>query len=134
MRTPLIPTLAGLGLAVLLQPAFATDGLTATEVKIGMVNVQTGPAAGLGKGMRQGAEAVFKAVNGKGGVNGRQINLLVGDDGYEPDKAIDETLKMIEQQKVFSLFGYVGTPTGQRGAAHRQGNGRAAGRRCSPAR
>ena len=38
-----------------------------------MVNVQTGPASGLGKGMRQGAEAVFKAINGKGGVNGRQI-------------------------------------------------------------
>ena len=29
-----------------------------------------------------------------------------------PRSAIDETLKMIEQQKVFSLFGYVGTPTG----------------------
>ena len=92
--------------------AFAADGLTASEVKIGMVNVQSGPASGLGKGMRSGAEAVFKSVNAKGGVHGRQINLVVGDDGYEPDKAVDETLKMIEQQKVFSLFGYVGTPTG----------------------
>ena len=103
--------LASAGLAAFTPTAHAVDGLSATEVKIGMVNVQTGPASGLGKGMRQGAEAVFKAVNGKGGVHGRQINLLVGDDGYEPDKAIDETLKMIEQQKVFSLFGYVGTPT-----------------------
>ena len=32
----------------------------------------------------------------------RQINRVVVDDGHEPDKAIDETLKMIEQQKVFS--------------------------------
>jgi len=103
--------LASVGLAAFTVPAQATDGLTATEVKIGMVNVQTGPAAGLGKGMRYGAEAVFKSVNSKGGVHGRQINLVVGDDGYEPDRAIDETLKMIEQQKVFSLFGYVGTPT-----------------------
>ena len=92
-------------------PAFATEGISPTEIRIGMVNVQSGPAAGLGTGMRSGAEAVFKAVNAKGGVNGRKINLLVGDDGYEPDKAVDETLKMIEQQKVFSLFGYVGTPT-----------------------
>ena len=103
--------LASAGLTAFTPSVHAVDGLSATEVKIGMVNVQTGPASGLGKGMRQGAEAVFKAVNGKGGVHGRQINLLVGDDGYEPDKAIDETLKMIEQQKVFSLFGYVGTPT-----------------------
>ena len=88
--------LASAGLAAFTPAAHAVEGLSATEVKIGMVNVQTGPASGLGKGMRQGAEAVFKAVNGKGGVHGRQINLLVGDDGYEPDKAIDETLKMIE--------------------------------------
>ncbi len=92
-------------------PAFAADGVSASEIKIGMVNVQSGPAAGLGQGMKAGAEAVFKAVNAKGGVNGRKINLVVGDDGYEPDKAVDETLKMIEGQKVFSLFGYVGTPT-----------------------
>jgi branched-chain amino acid transport system substrate-binding protein len=88
-----------------------TDGLSATELKLGMVNVQTGPASGLGKGMRSGAEAVFKIANAKGGVHGRKISLLVGDDGYEPNKAVDETLKMIEQEKVFSLFGYVGTPT-----------------------
>jgi len=98
-------------LAVSALTVHATEGVSADEIRIGMVNVQSGPAAGLGKGMRSGAEAVFKAVNAKGGVNGRKINLLVGDDGYEPDKAVDETLKMIEQQKVFSLFGYVGTPT-----------------------
>lgn len=92
-------------------PATAQDGVSSAEIRIGMVNVQTGPASGLGKGMRSGAEAVFSAVNAKGGVNGRKISLLVGDDGYEPDKAVDETLKMIEQSKVFSLFGYVGTPT-----------------------
>ncbi|MBL8343332.1 MAG: ABC transporter substrate-binding protein [Rubrivivax sp.] len=85
--------------------------MSTAEVRIGMVNVQTGPASGLGKGMRSGAEAVFSAVNAKGGVNGRKISLVVGDDGYEPNKAVDETLRMIEQEKVFSLFGYVGTPT-----------------------
>ncbi len=92
-------------------PAKAENGIAEDEIRIGMVNVQTGPASGLGKGMRAGAEAVFKEANAKGGVNGRKISLVVADDGYEPDKAVDETLKMIEEQKVFSLFGYVGTPT-----------------------
>lgn len=104
-----IPAAIALACAVSAQ---AKDGISAAEIRIGMVNVQTGPASALGKGMRSGAEAVFSAVNAKGGVNGRKISLLVGDDGYEPDKAVDETLKMIEQNKVFSLFGYVGTPTG----------------------
>ena len=94
-----------------LSPAHADDGVSAGEIRLGMVNPQSGPASGLGKGMRSGAEAVFSAVNAKGGVNGRKVSLLVGDDGYEPDRSVDETLKMIEQEKVFSLFGYVGTPT-----------------------
>lgn len=97
--------------AALALPALADDGVTDAEIRIGMVNVQSGPASALGKGMREGAEAVFKEVNAKGGVHGRKINLVVADDGYEPNKAVDETLKMIEQEKVFSLFGYVGTPT-----------------------
>jgi len=115
MRKPIAAPLAAAALAACFAtPAAATavDGISAAEVKIGMVNVQSGPASGLGKGMRAGAEAVFKQVNAKGGVHGRKINLVVGDDGYEPNRAVDETLKMIEQEKVFSLFGYVGTPTG----------------------
>ena len=84
---------------------------TSDEIKLGMVNVQSGPASGLGRGMRSGAEAVFKQVNAQGGIHGRKINLLVGDDGYEPGRTVDETLKMIDGQKVFALFGFVGTPT-----------------------
>lgn len=92
--------------SLLAMPAFAAvEGISDSEIRLGMVNVQSGPAAALGKGMREGALAMFKDVNAKGGVHGRQILLVVADDGYEPDKAVDETLKMIEQQKVFSLFG-----------------------------
>lgn len=76
-----------------------------------MVNALSGPASGLGKGMLEGAQAVFRDVNANGGVHGRKISLLVADDGYEPDNTVEETLKMVQERKVFSLFGYVGTPT-----------------------
>lgn len=89
----------------------ADPGISDTEIRLGMVNAQSGAAAGLGLGMRAGAMAVFNEVNANGGIHGRQIKLLVDDDAYDPNKAIDATLKMIEEQKVFSLFGYVGTPT-----------------------
>ncbi|MEM7376291.1 MAG: ABC transporter substrate-binding protein [Pseudomonadota bacterium] len=91
--------------------ALASPGVDDETIRLGMVNVQTGPASALGQGMLQGSSAVFNAVNASGGVNGRQIELLVGDDGYEPDLAIEETLIMIEDEDVFSLYGYVGTPT-----------------------
>lgn len=105
-----ILVLAG-ALLVASAAALSANDPSNDEVKLGMVNVQTGPAAGLGKGMRSGAEAVFAHVNAQGGIHGRKITLVVADDGYEPDRAVDETLKMIEQQKVFALFGFVGTPT-----------------------
>lgn len=91
--------------------ATAEDGVTDSEILLGMVNAQSGAASGLGQGMRAGAQAVFDDVNTHGGIHGRKIRLLVDDDGYEPDRAIDATLRMIEEQKVFALFGYVGTPT-----------------------
>jgi len=103
-----IATLTAL-LAIL--PVRADDGVAETEIKLGMVNAQSGPASGLGRGLRAGAQAYFQDLNARGGVHGRQISLVVADDGYEPDRAVDETLKMIEQQKIFALFGYVGTPT-----------------------
>lgn len=91
--------------------AWANNGVTDTEIKLGMANAQTGPAAGLGVGFRAGAEAWFNKVNAAGGVHGRKIVLQVEDDGYEPNRTVDATLKLIEEAKVFSLFGYVGTPT-----------------------
>jgi len=94
-------------------PAFAADpGVSDSELKLGMVNAQSGPASGLGKGMAAGIKAVFDNVNAKGGINGRKIILVVGDDGYEPNKAVDETLRLIENEKVFAFIGFVGTPTG----------------------
>ena len=97
--------------AAFIPAAFAEDGVSDTEVTIGMVNAQSGPARALGQGMREGAQAVFLDVNDRGGIHGRRIRLVVGDDGYEPDETMSETLKMAQQHHVFALFGFVGTPT-----------------------
>ena len=55
--------------------------------------------------------AYFDAVNAAGGVNGRQIVVRAYDDGYNPTPAIDNTIQLVEQDDVFLLFNYVGTPT-----------------------
>src|SRR5437762_3309514 len=89
----------------------AEEGVTQSEIVIGMSNALSGPAAGLGTGVKTGALAYINKVNTAGGVNGRKIKLVSYDDGYEPDQAAAMTNKLIEQDKVFALFGYVGTPT-----------------------
>ena len=81
-------------------------------IKIGMVNDQSGPNKGAGRSMRVGVDAYFKAVNEKGGVNGKKIELISVNDQYVPDKTVDGLLKLIEEQKIFAVVGTIGTSTG----------------------
>ena len=92
-------------------PAWAQEGVTEKEIRIGMANALSGPASGLGVNLKAGTEAYFARINAAGGVNGRKIVLVSKDDGYEPEKTAAATRALIEQDKVFALFGYVGTPT-----------------------
>jgi len=91
--------------------AQAEDGVTAGEIVFGQAAALDGPAAALGLGMQVGMNAAFVEANKKGGVHGRQLKLISVDDGYEPEKAIAATKKLIEQDKVFAILGPVGTPT-----------------------
>jgi branched-chain amino acid transport system substrate-binding protein len=102
---------AGALLAVAGLPALAEDGVTDKEIRIGMANALTGPASGLGLDLKAGADAFLARANAAGGVNGRRVVLVSKDDGYEPEKSAAATKALIEQDKVFALFGYVGTPT-----------------------
>ncbi|HWP14588.1 MAG TPA: ABC transporter substrate-binding protein, partial [Xanthobacteraceae bacterium] len=81
------------------------------SITFGQPAVLSGPAAALGQGMKAGMNAAFEEINKKGGVHGRKIKLISVNDGYEPDRAIAATKKLIEEDKVFALIGPVGTPT-----------------------
>jgi ABC-type branched-subunit amino acid transport system substrate-binding protein len=85
--------------------------VTETEIVLGQCAALTGSAAALGTHMSKGLKAAFDEANAKGGVQGRKIRLVTGDDGYEPEKCVDCTEKMIDENGVFALTGYVGTPT-----------------------
>ena len=89
----------------------AEPGVSDHEVVIGQSAPLTGPAAQLGLQMRTGAAACFAAINDQGGVNGRRIRLVSLDDGYEPVRTAANTRSLIDDERVFALFGYVGTPT-----------------------
>ena len=86
-------------------------GVTDDTILLGQSAAFGGPAAALGKSMRDGAMVYFDRINAQGGVHGRKIKLVSLDDGYEPERAIANTRKLIDEEKVFALFGYVGTPT-----------------------
>ena len=91
----------------------AAQGITDSQVVLGQSVALTGPAQQLGLDMQLGASLYFNHVNGRGGVNGRKIVLKTLDDGYESARAAENTRKLINEERVFALFGYVGTPTAQ---------------------
>ena len=92
-------------------PADRAPGVSDDAILFGQSAAFTGPAQELGKDMRRGIEAAFLEANQAGGVHGRMLELLSLDDAYEPEAAISNTLRLIEQESVFALIGAVGTPT-----------------------
>ncbi len=99
---------AGFFVAVAAQ---ADPGVFQDKIVFGQSAAFEGPAAALGRGMREGILAAFNEANVAGGVNGRKLELVTYDDGYEPERAIKNTIRLIKDDKVFALIGEVGTPT-----------------------
>lgn len=89
----------------------ADPGVNGGRILFGQSAAFEGPAKALGIGMREGIRAAFAEANRAGGVKGRKLELTTYDDGYEPDKAINNTKKLINEDQVFALIGEVGTPT-----------------------
>jgi branched-chain amino acid transport system substrate-binding protein len=70
-----------------------------------------GATGGLGSELYRGSMAYIEYINRNGGVNGKKIIIKAYDDGYNPIPAIVNTVRLIENDNVFLLFDYVGTPT-----------------------
>lgn len=94
-------SLAGAGLA-------ETPGVTETEIRIGQTMAYSGPVSAYGQYGHVEA-AYFKMLNAKGGVNGRQINLISLDDAYSPPKTVEQVRRLVEREQVLALFQNLGT-------------------------
>ena len=89
----------------------ATPGVSSKTILLGQSAAFSGPAAQLGIQMNIGTKAYLDYVNARGGIFGRKIGLKTRDDRYEASVCVETTKKLIEEDKVFALISYVGTPT-----------------------
>lgn len=96
-------------MAAMATGANAQDGLSKTTVTLGQSVAMTGPAAVLALPFAQGARLYFERVNAAGGIHGRKIELITADDAGNPETTLANTKKLLDQ-RVFSLFGYYGSP------------------------
>jgi branched-chain amino acid transport system substrate-binding protein len=99
---------AVVGVAVAAAAGSATPGLTKTSIKIGGTFPLTGPAQLYGV-IPKAENAYFQYVNDHGGVNGRKIKFVYYDDGYNPAQTVPLTKKLVQQDKVFAVYGSLGT-------------------------
>ena len=99
---------AGIAVTAAFGAHRADPGVSATTITIGGTFPLTGPAA-LYKTIPAAESAYFAYVNDHGGVNGRKIDFKVLDDGYDPSKTVPLTQQLVEQTKVFAIFGSLGT-------------------------
>ena len=86
------------------------NGASDTEIKIGHAGPYSGPASAYGV-IGKGIEAYWKSVNAAGGINGRKVNFITLDDGYNPAKTVEVVRQLVEQEKVLCCFNTLGTPS-----------------------
>lgn len=78
-------------------------------IKLGQSLPLSGPLAELGIEYRDGALAYFNWINSKGGVHGKNIELVTMDDGYVVEKTMANARKLVDQEGVLAFFGMFGS-------------------------
>lgn len=71
----------------------------------------TGIIKSWGESVSNGVNAYFSYANDHNLIKNKKIQFLVYDDKYEPELTFENTQKLVYENKVFALFGFVGTPT-----------------------
>lgn len=108
-------------LAVLLVGCSATNSSSGNSnsssksgdtIKVGLQAPMTGDNAQYGQDMKNGVELAFKKINSDGGINGKKLELIVGDDKATPSEAVAVVNKMIMNDGVKAIIGgYNSSPT-----------------------
>lgn len=108
LRTTFVPLLF-IALCRTLPAGAADPGITPSSIVIGQTGVFSGPVAEPGLQYRAGAQIYFDEINAKGGIGGRKIKLISYDDKFDPKLAAENARKLLFEDKVFTLFGLIGT-------------------------
>lgn len=85
------------------------EGVTSDEIRLGASVVLSGPLGPQTAQYSEGSRLLFDAVNAQGGVHGRMIRYTTLDDAFDPKKAVENTRKLLENDKVFMIFHSTGT-------------------------
>lgn len=86
-------------------------GAETGDILVGMLTPLSGSSAAIGPYMKNGAQLAVNEINAAGGVNGRQLKLVVEDEACDPKTAAAGAAKLVTQQVVVSVGGYCSSAT-----------------------
>lgn len=87
--------------------AGAMTAFAADNIKIGLQGPLTGGSSPMGVSMRDGAKLAVTEINAKGGVLGRQIELIERDDEAKNERGVQIAQELINKEKVVAALGYI---------------------------
>ena len=82
-----------------------TPAAWAENIKVGAILAVTGPASFLGGPEARTLEMLVADINAKGGMNGKQVDLIIKDSAGNPEKAVSFAKQLIEEEKVLTIIG-----------------------------
>jgi branched-chain amino acid transport system substrate-binding protein len=91
---PFFGTLAVAAIALMATPALA-------QIKIGSAGPMTGSNAAFGEQLKRGAQMAVEDINAAGGVSGKKLELIIGDDACDPKQATAVANKMVSDKVAF---------------------------------
>lgn len=97
--------LAATAVTVVTFPAFAQE-----TMKLGLVAAMSGQSAKSGEAIVRGMSIAIDEINGKGGILGKKIELVVRDDESNPAKGVVAARELVQREGVVGLFGGLDTP------------------------
>src|ERR1700687_2013106 len=96
----------GLSAAAIITCVIGFSTAQAQETyKIGYITDLSGPLAGSYTPTWEGFDLYIKALNDRGGVNGKKVEVVLDDDGLKADRAVANAKKQSERDKVLGIFG-----------------------------
>jgi branched-chain amino acid transport system substrate-binding protein len=94
-------------MAAVLAMSFQARSQSKDPIKIGLLMTLTGPGAASALATRMGVDIAIKEFNDKGGIGGRQIVLVQGDDQANPTSGTNEVKRLVYQEKIDAMVGPV---------------------------
>lgn len=93
------------GTATIAALAFGLPAMAQTPIKIGFVSTFSGPQAAIGEDMRRSVELAKEHLGGKMG--GKPFEIIYEDDQFKPDVGKQKSEKLVQQDKVNFVTGYI---------------------------